>query len=700
MTRGAGGSRDPGGHARRRAARVTVVGLVVFVALGWVVDLPEAAGPAFFAVFTLGAMADFGGTRTRRALRYVLTGGVGLAMLALSTALVGDDALVVATTGVVAFAVLFLGTLGGPFYSARFPIVIAFLYGATTTASGDAVAQRLVGWTVGTLAITLASLVLWPAHDLSEVPSLVADVLRRAARVLTRPDIAPARDRLVEASHRVRIAANAEHLHAGAVAGDERLRAELVHATERLAAVCATVLPSQLTPIDRALVATTADALTTCADALATGAPAGAATLDAALESHAATMADELAATAHDPAAAAVTVATDLTATDVRIVTRLALTVATLVDTAHGGAPPVGVAAADMVDDRPETALRAQLRLRSLWFRNALRAAVALSVAMALVLHGVGHDHGFWVALGAFTVLRADLATIGRSAWATMVGTTIGFAVSSSIVAVSEPVHGMLWVGFVVALFVAGLGDRVRPEIGAAAFTTLVVCLYTLVEPAGLRTGELRLVNVAIGVGVTLGVTLLLWPRPGRAPRRMVAEVVDRARAGLAGTVAGRPPAEPMAVVGEIDRVLDVISTSAPRTLTDRDRARVLTTVDLTATLTQYLGDPAASSAPALASVTTSPHLRPALEADAATIDVGLHRMVAELAHRTVPAPSAPPDALTTRIAADLAGATTHDATLLTAATRVASALALIDRVAQRRAPSRPLQPTRTGTSE
>jgi len=675
---------------------VVVVGVVAFVGLGWVADLPEAAGPAFFAVFTLGAQADFGGTPRRRAVRYLLTGAISGGMLLLAAALEDHPPLVVAATGVVVFTTMFLGTLGGPFYSARFPVVIAFLYGATTVATGSAMQDRLLGWAVGAVAVTVGSLVLWPERDLSEVPALVADVLRRAAAVVGGPASPPERAQLLDASHRLRIAANAEHLHAGAVATDERRRAELVHATERLAAAGAVATPPTADADDRALIGATVDALARCADDVARSAsdpapaPNRASALQAAIDDHAVRRAAVLAPSHAGPDADAA-VRAGMMATDVRIVARTALTVADLVDGQPVGAPAPDARTADAIDDRPDTALRAQLHFRSLWLRNALRAAVALMIAMALILEGVGQDHGFWVALGAFAVLRADLVTIGHSAWRIILGTAIGFVVSSGIVLAADDVHAILWVAFVVALYVAALGDRVRPEIGAAGFTVLLVAIYTLVEPAGLRTGELRLANVSIGAAITFGVTLVLWPRPGRAPGRVIADVVDRARLELARAITGSPPERPLAVMADLDRVLDVASTSAPRAISDDTRARVLVTVDVTANLADLLTDTTATAPIALAPVVAAPRLHDALATDAARVDATLTGLVARLAHHDAPPPAPVPDALVARLVDTLqptdASAVT-DPGVVSAGIRIASAFALVDRLARAQAPA------------
>ncbi|MBM3658297.1 MAG: hypothetical protein FJW95_02185, partial [Actinobacteria bacterium] len=410
-------------------------------------------------------------------------------------------------------------------------------------------------------------------------------------------------------------------------------------------------------------------------------------------------------------AAPAAAVAAALTATDTRVVTRTAIVVAAHVDAIRGTeVAEVDVLAADeKAADRPEEALHAQLRLRSLWFRNALRAAVALMIAVAIVLEGVGSGHGFWVALGAFTVLRADFGTVKRSARTTVVGTAIGFALSSLVVLWGEHREIVVWVALAAGLFLAAYGSRFRPEVGSAAFTVLVVSMYTLTEPAGLRTGEVRLLNVTIGATVTLLVTFVLWPRAGRAPAQVVAEVVAGARRSLADAVARRPVGEPYALVTDLDRVLDVVTTSAPQAFSDRERARIMLTVAFTTNVAEFLGHPRSSAPVPLARATRLPAAWAAVVDDADRIDGALASLVARLEGRPAPPLPPPPDAVVGMVTQALTEGEVDDAEALSAAVRTAAVLRRVHefaaapvgtRLTRVRAGSPPDQPTRTGTSE
>jgi len=616
---------DPEHVALRRALRVTVVAGVLFVVLQGILDRPEMALPCVFAIVTLGAQADFTGPLPRRALRYALTGLASAAMLPLGAALSGSDVALVVMTGVVVFTTLYLATLGGPFFAARFPVLMAYLLAATTAAHGSDLVERIAGWALGVAAISIAAVVLWPVPTGSPVASLVAQTCRALAA-------GSPSDELLALARRLRTTAVGSHLHPGAIAPDERITAELVHAVERLVAIWGTRDPVEPVAGDAHLHQLTVTTVDECATALEGGGAAAPVTsragpLEHAIQEHVA--AGRRRVEARDVAAP------DLAARALptREVARGACTVAHLVDELVG--PASGDVSTMLLDDSALAALRAQWTPRSLWFRNAVRAAAALMVAVGIVLAGAGDGHGFWVALGAFSVLRADLATTGRSAWTVVIGTAIGFGVSSLVVVAGEHRTWVLWVVFPIALCLSAFGTRLRPEIGAAAFTTLLVTLYSLVVPSGLKVGEIRLVDVTIGAAVTLAVGAFLWPRVGTAPRAVLADIVTRARREIAhsaarATGAPDPPAGdrrgPLALFSDLDRTLDTISASAPRVLTDHQRAVVVATVCTSVSLTLLL-----EGAAAVPWVGQGPEDRlPDLPADAG-VDDALHADVARV---------------------------------------------------------------------
>jgi uncharacterized membrane protein YccC len=170
-------------------------------------------------------------------------------------------------------------------------------------------------------------------------------------------------------------------------------------------------------------------------------------------------------------------------------------------------APPVaGLVGATTVVARHAT-------VRSVWFLNSLRGALALAVAVA-VADVSGVQHGFWVVLGTLSVLRTSASSTGATAVRALAGTVIGFAVGALLLLGIGTAQPALWVALPLAVLVAAYAPGTTPFlVGQAAFTVTIVVLFNLLAPAGWKVGLLRVEDVAIGCGVSLVVGVLFWPR-------------------------------------------------------------------------------------------------------------------------------------------------------------------------------------------
>ena len=153
------------------------------------------------------------------------------------------------------------------------------------------------------------------------------------------------------------------------------------------------------------------------------------------------------------------------------------------------------------------------LNLRSVRFRNAVRAAVGLAAAMALA-KVTDVEHGFWVVLGTLSVLRSNALGTQRTALQAVAGTVVGFALASALM---EAVGGdtrWLWFALPILTFLSAYTPgAVNFMVGQAFFTVLVVDLFNLSVPEGWRTGLVRVQDIALGVTVSLVVGFVLWPR-------------------------------------------------------------------------------------------------------------------------------------------------------------------------------------------
>ena len=96
------------------------------------------------------------------------------------------------------------------------------------------------------------------------------------------------------------------------------------------------------------------------------------------------------------------------------------------------------------------------LSFRSVWFRNAVRGAAGLALAVAVV-EVTDVEHGFWVVLGTLSVLRTNALGTGATALRAVAGTAVGFVVGSAIMVGVGNHTVLLWVLLPLAVLVAGV---------------------------------------------------------------------------------------------------------------------------------------------------------------------------------------------------------------------------------------------------
>jgi uncharacterized membrane protein YccC len=178
------------------------------------------------------------------------------------------------------------------------------------------------------------------------------------------------------------------------------------------------------------------------------------------------------------------------------------------------------------------------LEPHSVWLHNSLRGAAGLGLAV-LAARLTGVQHSFWVVLGALSVLRSNALNTGQDAVRAMVGTVAGFIVGAALLVGIGTNTTLLWFLLPLAVFLAGVAPAVISFAGGqAAFTLVLVILFNIIQPTGWRIGLVRIEDIAIGVGVSLAVGVLFWPR-GAAPalRQALAEAYADGAGYLASTV-------------------------------------------------------------------------------------------------------------------------------------------------------------------
>jgi uncharacterized membrane protein YccC len=146
----------------------------------------------------------------------------------------------------------------------------------------------------------------------------------------------------------------------------------------------------------------------------------------------------------------------------------------------------------------------------------SLRAALALGLAV-LLTRITRVEHSFWVVLGTLSVLRSNALGTGRTALLAIGGTVVGFVIAAVLTLAIGTSAVALWVTLpIVAFLAAYVPTAVSFLVGQAAFTLFVVVLFDLLQPQGWRLGLVRVEDIALGVGVSVVVAVLLWPRGAR----------------------------------------------------------------------------------------------------------------------------------------------------------------------------------------
>jgi Fusaric acid resistance protein-like len=585
------GQRDRGFAALRRATRAAIIMPAMFAVGDKVIGNPQVATFAAFGSFAMLLLVDFGGPMTQRLqaqAALAVTGGVFVCLATLASRTAWLAAVAMAVVG---FGVIFAGVVSSVLAGATTALLLAFILPVSLAAPASAVPDRLAGWGMAAGAALVATALLWPAPARDRLRGAAAAACRAlAARLhagvafhlsgmdgqfaLDRDHAVAQADRAVEALRgaflatpyrptglstparttvrlvdeliwlnsiviqpglhrngvnraalRVREAAAAVLGRAADLLGSRSGSSdELDAALTELAAAHAKLQESvtaglpvrSLRPASDPAVAGPAGPEPPVGDPAAGGEPASEfiTSLDPAFR------AEEL-----SHAVSVIARNVELTAAAERRSWRERLL----------GRQPEGV---------PGTLSAARERItsylepHSVWLHNSLRGAAGLGLAV-LAARLTGVQHAFWVVLGALSVLRSNALNTGQDAVRAMLGTVAGFIVGAALLVGIGTNTTLLWFLLPLAVFLAGVAPAcISFAGGQAAFTLTIVILFNILQPTGWRVGLVRIEDVALGVGVSLVVGVLFWPR-GAAPalRQALAEAYADAAGYLASTV-------------------------------------------------------------------------------------------------------------------------------------------------------------------
>jgi uncharacterized membrane protein YccC len=533
-------AKDPGLLAVKRSVRAAVFVPGSFAVAHALFANGQIGLFAAFGSFALMLFVDFPGRPHTRLVSYVVLVAVGAGLIALGTLVSTHAWPAVVSMAVVGFAVLFTGILAPQVATASTATLLTFVLPVAVAQPAGAIGPRLLGWAIAAAFCVPACMLLWPTPWHDELRRRLSGAMAAVGR-LVGSGPGPG-DPEAQASVRSELARLRQQFQAtpypptGAAGGAVAV-AKLVGRVEWVAgnAVLASevIRPGGPGPVQDVI------------DAVAE-------TLD-----HSASLiCDGGAYPVNDPdVIRAVRQSTQRL--DTLVTRELDAEVSMLIDPNPTDVPPddelVGAlspsfrarafgiatemvadatleaAGAQRVGDRrlgePSDAaahsfrrrLRSHLSLRSVWFRNAVRGAVGLALAVGVV-EVTDVEHGFWVVLGTLSVLRSNALGTGATALRAVGGTAVGFVVGGLIMVGLGGNSDWLWALLPLAVLVSGVApSMISFAAGQAGFTVVVVILFNIIDPIGWRVGLTRIEDVAIGCGVSIVVGFLFWPRGATA---------------------------------------------------------------------------------------------------------------------------------------------------------------------------------------
>jgi uncharacterized membrane protein YccC len=543
---------DPGLYALKSAARVAVVMPAAFAVAHEVVGDEQTALFAGFGSMALLVFADFSGPARERLVAYLSLAVLGCALIALGTLVSRTTWLAAVLMALVGFAILFSGIIDGYFAAAGSAAILLFVLPVMVAGAPGVIPERLAGWGLACGASIAAAMLVWPRLARDQIRLSVADASRALADC-------------IDAGGREDPALAAEH------------EASFMSALRRVRRVfsASPYRPTGPTGRSAALARLIDDLGWTHAFAVAV--PAGSTATPECAEAHRAAMATLRGAAQRLRGRAAALELDRLErawrGVEPAFVERSVVggreldepAVASALDAAFASRglasatwmlgrhallaagdpapdPDAGHAVAPMVRQEAARQLAATyVSMRSVWFRNSVRGAVGLAVAV-LVAQLIDVQHGFWVVLGTLSVLRSRALGTGGSIVQAILGTTAGIVVGGALVAAIGADRVLLWVLLPIAVFLASYAiHAVSFAAGQAGFTVLVLVLFDILAPGGWNVGLVRIEDVVIGCAISLAVGILMWPRGARGVLREALAAAYREGADyVAAVVAAR----------------------------------------------------------------------------------------------------------------------------------------------------------------
>ncbi|HEY2983076.1 MAG TPA: FUSC family protein [Jatrophihabitantaceae bacterium] len=538
---------DPGWYAAHRAVRAAVVVPAVFALGSVVIADAQLATFGAFGSFALLLFVDFPGSPGSRLAAYLMLGVTGVVLISLGTLASRVSWLAVAAMAIAAFAVLFAGVISSVIAAAGRAALLTFILAVMLPGRPRDIPPRLAGWAMAMAFAIPVALLVWPTTHQNQLRKRTAEACRALAAMLhpeqPRPGGGDSLVAVMKAVDALRAAFRASASRPVALSTGSRLLMRVVDELEWLTTVvvnaCADA-PEQWPEAGLRLRMACADVLVSCAHTLD---GSGAGRMDELPDSLA--QLEQRRAEVADATLDALTTATQASLVQARPAHLSAVAgdldrplyaahqLGYAVDltgrtTAVIGAADARTWFARLAGRRPSGAMTGELAAaeqiaaghlasHSVWLQNSLRGAAGLAGAV-LIARVSGAQHGFWVVLGALSVLRSNALSTGATVLRALAGTVAGFVFGALLLAAIGTDHAVLWPLLpVVVLIAAFTPDAISFLAGQAAFTVVVIILFNIIAPEGWTIGLLRVEDVAFGCAASLAAGLLFWPRGAAA---------------------------------------------------------------------------------------------------------------------------------------------------------------------------------------
>jgi uncharacterized membrane protein YccC len=549
---------DPGLAASRRALRVAVVATAAFVLCRYGLGSPTMATYAVFGAIGFGVLSQVVGTPRERTRTLLLSLVTGTVLLTVGTLLAGST--VAATIGmlVVGVVVAFLPIGGARPAGVANGLQLLYILPSFPPFAPETLPARVLGLAIGMGLLALGDRLLWPPRPPESYACRAAagaDAIAALLEAVTSGagDLAARRAAADHATSRLKLLATPWEerptgpsapdrglAHLGAALRALRGRVEVLEAGDGLADGGGAA-DGPLAAVARSLRATAA--------ALRGHGPVpGLADLDAARDAYTAHRLAMIATIG--PAEEAVAHAREAVAVG-QVVSeqRVAVQAARVVVDPHHRARVPATGDLGWWTTAPTRTLwwrrvHAHLSPRSVYLQNAVRLGVGLAIAR-LVAGGLELSHGLWVLLATLTLMRTSVTTTRAGLLPAVAGTAGGAVVAAGLLALVGPnalVYALLFPVLCVASVLAG--QVLGALAGQASFTVLVAVLFAQLAPAGPSLAGVRLLDVAVGAAVGIGVGAAVWPAGGHGEVRRdaarcllaAADLLVATAAWLAGT--------------------------------------------------------------------------------------------------------------------------------------------------------------------